>query len=122
VVKMKKTVLVALAACVAALALMLPMAGGAQAAERQFCSGVNLAPYGGGCGSGEWRLNSAYASSMNGSVCLRLLVGAYYDGTKCSGGANQGVYQNAGICNYGRAGMTNYNSFWIKAYGVLWTC
>jgi hypothetical protein len=114
--KMRRTILVAAAACVAALALMLPMAGGAQAEQRNFCYGVNLAPNQ-GCQSGTWRMNAAFGNSMNGPICL--YISPYF---KCSKAANEGVYLNSGVCEYKAASIVNYNHYSIKGYGSFWTC
>lgn len=112
----KQSAVKVIVACTAALALMLAMTGGAQAAQQNFCYGVNLAP-GQGCQSGAWRMNAAYANSMNGPICL-YLPSAY---AACSGGANQGIYIG-GPCASQRASIINYNNYSIKGYGVFWTC
>jgi hypothetical protein len=114
--RVKKSVLKTALACVAVVALMLPMAGGAQAEQRNFCWGANLAP-GAGCQSGSWRMYASYANSMDGQICL-YLPSVY---AACSGGANQGVYIGNN-CAYQRTSMINYNNYWIKGHGTFWTC
>lgn len=118
--KRKRSVLGVIAVCAAVLALIMAMAGAAQAEERHFCYGANVAANGGGCGSGTWRMNSSYANSPNGPVCLQLLAGSNY--YSCMHNANEGVYINQGFCGTGSTAILNWNPYSVKVYGVFWTC
>lgn len=109
-----------LAILTTALVLVLTLATKAQADEHQFCSGANLAPYNGTCTSGGWWMNAAYANSTEGRVCLNLYAAS--NGTDCSHNPNEGVYLSYGTCAPGHASVINPNSYWIKGYGVFWTC
>lgn len=119
-VDMRRSALKVMALCAAVLAFTLSIAGGAQAEQRNFCSGANVAPYMGSCASGIWRMNLAYANSMNGPVCIG--INHSWGGIQCNGGANQGVYLQATACASGRAVVYNPGQAWIKAYGSFWTC
>jgi hypothetical protein len=107
-----------LVGCVAVLAIMMASASGAQAEERHFCYGANVAANQ-WCGSGDWNMNSAYANSTEGRVCLDLYAGEHLYG--CSSHANEGIYFGTG-CATGHASINNPNGFGIKVYGVFWTC
>jgi hypothetical protein len=121
VVKMKKAVLSAVAACVAALALMLPTAGGAQAAQQNFCWGANISP-GAACGTAYRNMTAAYANSMNGRVCLQLQEWGGSTLGSCTANANEGIYHGWGACKYSYARILNPQTWVIKAYGTLWSC
>lgn len=104
-------------ACAAALTMLFALTGTAQGAQQNFCYGANLAPSGGGCQSGSWKMNAAYANSMDGPICL-FLPSVY---AACSKAANEGIYIG-GVCATQRASIINYNPYWIKGYGTFWTC
>jgi hypothetical protein len=109
----------ALVTCVAALALTTAMAGTAQAnVEHKFCWGKNL-KYGEDCATANWYMNSAYADSSEGPVCLYMSGnGSLY---RCEKKATEGIYLNVGCYCYGDALIFNWNAQEIKVYGLFWT-
>lgn len=105
-----------LAACV--VAVMLMATSSAHAEERQFCYGANVGSEG-WCSSGNWNMNSAFANSTEGRVCIHLNTGETV--FSCSHQANEGIYTSRG-CGNGAAAIKNPNPGSIKVYGVFWTC
>lgn len=115
----KRAVVSAIAACLAALALTAAVPSGAQAEERQFCWGANVAPNMYACQSGSWYMNAIYGNSLEGPVCVMLTdEGGIY----CDNAANQGVYRNQGWCGYSQARIYNRNITYERVYGKFWTC
>lgn len=106
-------------ACLAALALMVALPGGAHAEERQFCWGANVPGNMYSCESGTWNMNAAYANSQEGPVCIDLTdEGGIY----CDSRANEGVYRNQGWCGSSRARIYNRSTQYERVYGTFWTC
>lgn len=100
--------------------LLVALPSGAQAEERSFCWGANVAPGMGGCASGNWWMNAAYANSTEGPVCIGLEAPEL--AIVCDHNANEGVYRNQGFCGYGRAIEYNPSTHYERIYGKFWTC